>query len=151
MIGNRWSGCNYLKRQGGPSRYRSDVLVQTFMQILRNYYVSQRHCPCFENGSASGTIRHARTSVCWNADWCSISLRSCQTRGRRESRWQRNSKQNSQLVLISYFPIFVTEFDFNLCLRYLNNYVDNIFAGAWEPVEVSPLPVSIPLPSSSQG
>lgn len=35
--------------------------------------------------------------------------------------------------------------------RYLNNYVDNIFAGAWEPVEVNPLAVHIPMPTSQQG
>ncbi|KAI9556700.1 hypothetical protein GHT06_016491 [Daphnia sinensis] len=33
---------------------------------------------------------------------------------------------------------------------YLNNYVDNIFAGAWEPVEVKPLAVNIPMPTSQQ-
>nr|CAH0102816.1 unnamed protein product [Daphnia galeata] len=33
---------------------------------------------------------------------------------------------------------------------YLNNYVDNIFAGAWDPVEVNPLAVHIPMPTSQQ-
>lgn len=35
--------------------------------------------------------------------------------------------------------------------RYLNNYVDNIFAGAWDPVEVKPLAVIIPMPTNQQG
>lgn len=34
---------------------------------------------------------------------------------------------------------------------YLNNYLDNIFSGAWDPVDVTPLTVDIPLPSSSEG
>ena len=33
---------------------------------------------------------------------------------------------------------------------YLNNYVDNIFAGAWDPVDVSPLRVHIPMPTNQQ-
>lgn len=32
----------------------------------------------------------------------------------------------------------------------MNNYVDNIFAGAWDPVDVSPLPVHIPMPTNQQ-
>ena len=37
------------------------------------------------------------------------------------------------------------------CYRYLSNYVNNIFAGAWDPQPVHPLPVQIPLPSSAEG
>jgi len=37
------------------------------------------------------------------------------------------------------------------CSRYLQNYVDDLFAGAWEKREVSPLPVNIPHASHSQG
>ncbi|XP_047102030.1 2-hydroxyacyl-CoA lyase 2-like [Schistocerca piceifrons] len=33
---------------------------------------------------------------------------------------------------------------------YLNNYLDNIFAGAWEPREVTPLKLNIPLPQDSE-
>merc|ERR1712071_249493 len=33
---------------------------------------------------------------------------------------------------------------------YLNNYVDNIFSGAWEPTDFQPLPVQIPLPSTNK-
>lgn len=33
---------------------------------------------------------------------------------------------------------------------YLQNYVDNIFAGAWEARPVTPLPLEIPLPTDSQ-
>ncbi|XP_037088038.1 LOW QUALITY PROTEIN: 2-hydroxyacyl-CoA lyase 2-like [Pollicipes pollicipes] len=33
---------------------------------------------------------------------------------------------------------------------YLQNYVDNIFAGAWEPRPVTPLPPSVPQPSEAQ-
>jgi len=32
---------------------------------------------------------------------------------------------------------------------YLDNYVDNIFSGAWDPIDVTPLPVEIPLPSTA--
>ena len=35
--------------------------------------------------------------------------------------------------------------------RYLQNYVDNIFSGAWEPRETTPLPVDIPMPTLEQG
>lgn len=35
--------------------------------------------------------------------------------------------------------------------RYLSNYMANLFAGAWEPRDTSPLPVNIPMPSKSQG
>ena len=33
---------------------------------------------------------------------------------------------------------------------YLNNHLSNLFAGAWEPRDCSPLPVDIPKASSSQ-
>ncbi|XP_043240482.1 2-hydroxyacyl-CoA lyase 2-like [Amphibalanus amphitrite] len=33
---------------------------------------------------------------------------------------------------------------------YLQNYVDNIFAGAWEPRPLTPLPPAIPLPNDSE-
>ncbi|ELU06807.1 hypothetical protein CAPTEDRAFT_171517 [Capitella teleta] len=33
---------------------------------------------------------------------------------------------------------------------YLQNYLANLFAGAWEPRETSPLPVNIPMPSNHQ-
>lgn len=34
--------------------------------------------------------------------------------------------------------------------RYLNNHLMNIFAGAWEPRDVSPLPVDIPHATDEQ-
>jgi len=33
---------------------------------------------------------------------------------------------------------------------YLNNYLQNLFAGAWEEVDVTPLPLSVPLASHAQ-
>lgn len=33
---------------------------------------------------------------------------------------------------------------------YLNNYLENIFAGAWDPVDVKPLAVNIPLPTETE-
>ena len=39
--------------------------------------------------------------------------------------------------------------NFVTVIRYLNNYVDNIFSGAWDPIDVTPLPVEIPLPSTA--
>lgn len=35
--------------------------------------------------------------------------------------------------------------------RYLQNYVDNIFSGAWETRSTTPLPADIPMPSLEQG
>lgn len=34
--------------------------------------------------------------------------------------------------------------------RYLNNHLMNLFAGAWEPRDVSPLPVDIPQGTDEQ-
>lgn len=34
--------------------------------------------------------------------------------------------------------------------RYLNNHLMNLFAGAWEPRDVSPLPVDIPYATDEQ-
>lgn len=34
--------------------------------------------------------------------------------------------------------------------RYLNNHLLNLFAGAWEPRDVSPLPVDIPHATDEQ-
>ena len=34
--------------------------------------------------------------------------------------------------------------------RYLQNHLNNLFAGAWEPRDTTPLPVSVPQASSSQ-
>ena len=35
--------------------------------------------------------------------------------------------------------------------RYLNNHLSNLFAGAWEPKDVTPLKLDIPMASQSQG
>lgn len=35
-------------------------------------------------------------------------------------------------------------------LRYLNNHLMNLFAGAWETRDVSPLPVDIPQATDDQ-
>ena len=50
----------------------------------------------------------------------------------------RYTKKTSLLIthLISY--------------RYLQNYVNDLFAGAWEKREVTPIPVSQPMASQSQ-
>lgn len=34
--------------------------------------------------------------------------------------------------------------------RYLQNYIRNLFAGAWEPRDVSPLPVQVPLATEDE-
>ena len=36
-------------------------------------------------------------------------------------------------------------------ISYLNTYVNNIFAGAWEKRELKPLPVNQPMASDDQG
>lgn len=38
-----------------------------------------------------------------------------------------------------------------LVFRYLSNYLDNLFAGAWEPQDTKPLKVNIPFASSDTG
>lgn len=35
--------------------------------------------------------------------------------------------------------------------RYLQNYVDDLFAGAWEKRDVTPLPPSLPMATDAQG
>jgi len=42
---------------------------------------------------------------------------------------------------------------FSACVwcRYLQNHIDDMFAGAWEPSQVTPLPPHLPIASLSQG
>lgn len=59
-------------------------------------------------------------------------------------------------VLLDTFPcipdcILVFHSSVLFCFRYLQNYVDDLFAGAWEKRDTTPLPVSQPKATDAQG